>query len=185
MKRAGIYQASNYNVTFDPKKIEARSYKWWVFVAEVEGKVIFNNYRYSNSTSKHQSKVRALLNDLGIKIDIEMPLPKGISDNSLAFLIQWGEETLCDKFRAEEIKKQERYQRAKTRKLKLKLEDYLENQVHFRDYKIEERKRFGHINATAVHQCVDAETLEHDVANALHSFHRDGFGQVIFYVGAI
>jgi hypothetical protein len=185
MKRAGIYQASNYNVTFNPKTFEAYSYKWWRFVALVEGKVIFNNYRYSNSTSKHQSKVRGLLNDLGIKIDIEMPLPKGISDNSLAFLIQWGEETLCDQFLTEQIKKQERYQRAKSRKLKAKLEDYLENQVHFRDYEIKERVQFGRINTVAVHQCVDAESLEQDVQNALHSFHRDGFSRIVFYIGAV
>lgn len=111
MKRTGIYKAAN--VTFDPKKIQAHSYVWWKFVDVVEGKVIFNNYRYSVTTSKHQSKVRALMNDLGIKIDIEMPLPRGISDNSLSFLIKWAEETLCDQFLEKEFKKQERYERAK------------------------------------------------------------------------
>ena len=78
MKRSNIYQCSNYNCTFSPTKIEAFSYRWWKFVGVVEGKVIFNDYRYSNSTSKHQSKVRRLMADLGIKIDISMSVPQGL-----------------------------------------------------------------------------------------------------------
>ena len=60
VKRKNIYMASNYNLTFNPVTLEAHSYKWWKFVAKVEGKVIFNNYWYSVSTSKHQNKVREL-----------------------------------------------------------------------------------------------------------------------------
>lgn len=184
MKRSGLYQASNYNVTFNPETLEAYSYKWWRFVAKVDGKILFNEYRYSNSTSKHQSKVRALLEDLGIKIDVTLQLPRGIRhDQTLQELYIEAEETLCDLYLKEQVKKQERYQRAKIRKLKRKLEDYLENQVHFRDYKIEDRSRFGKLNIVAVHQCVDADSIERDVENALHSFHRDGFGRVVFYVG--
>ena len=66
-KRSGLYKASN--VSFDPVKIEALSYDWWVFVSRIGKLTVFNDYRYSLSTSKHQSKVRALLSDLGIKID--------------------------------------------------------------------------------------------------------------------
>lgn len=198
MKRANIYQASNYNVTFDPNKIEARSYKWWVFVAKVEGKVIFNNYRYSNSTSKHQSKVRSLLKELNIKIDIEMPLPNGLpgsyrrglgmdsaqvpaSDASLSNLIQTAEEYLCDEIGREELKRQDRNAKAKQRRFEKKLEHYLENVVHFRDYEIKPRSQFGIYNKVAVHQVV--EDIESDVSNALHNFHRDGFGNIVFYVG--
>lgn len=198
MKRANIYQASNYNVTFDPNKIEARSYRWWVFVAKVEGKIVFNNYRYSNSTSKHQSKVRSLLNQLNIKIDIEMPLPNGLpgsyrrglgmdsaqvpdSDASLSSLIQTAEEYLCDKFLADQLKIQERNAKARQRRFEKRLEHYLENVVHFRDYEIKPRSQFGTYNKVAVHQVV--EDIEADVSNALHSFHRDGFGNIVFYVG--
>lgn len=187
MKRAGIYQASNYNCTFNPKTMEAFSYRWWKFIAVVEGKVVFNSYRYSNSTSKHQSKVRGVLNNLGIKIDLELPLPKGINSTNLAELILIGEETLCDKFLSEQLKAQDRYQRAKVKRLKAKLTDYLETQVNFRDYDITDRVYFGNPGYTistkvAVHQVVEASSLEHDVENALHSFHRDGFGSVVFYV---
>lgn len=67
LKKSGVYQASN--VTFDPSQIEARSYKWWVFVKVIGGKVVFNEYPYSNTTRRHQAKVKTLMNDLGIKID--------------------------------------------------------------------------------------------------------------------
>lgn len=63
-KRLGLYKASN--VTFNPKTLSAHSYDWWQFVKQVDGKVIFNNYRYSQSTSKHQRKVAGVLQELGI-----------------------------------------------------------------------------------------------------------------------
>lgn len=69
-KRAGIYRASN--VSFNPETCEAHSYGWWCFVRKVGGKVVFNRYRYSVSTSKHQNKVRTLLAQLGIRIDLEV-----------------------------------------------------------------------------------------------------------------
>jgi len=199
-KRSNIYQCSNYNCTFDPTKLEAFSYRWWKFVGVVEGKVIFNNYRYSNSTSKHQSKVRRLMAELGIEIDVSMPIPQGLpgsyrqtyssaavtpEDQTLAGLIVQAEEYLCDAYLLDQEKKQERYQRAKLRKMKSKLEDYLENSVHFRDYEIKDASEFGKYNKIAVHQVVDIKDLENDVQNALHSFHRDGFGSVVFYVGGV
>lgn len=204
MKRSNIYQASNYNVTFDPNNIVARSYQWWVFVAKVDGKIIFNNYRYSVSTSKHQSKVRALLSDLGIKIDIEMPLPNGLpgsyrrglgmdsaqvpdSDASLSSLIQTAEEYICDQISRDEIKRQERNEKAAFRRKVKKLEDFLENEKAFRDYDIVDASLFGNQDAAiarkvAVHQVVDLNDIDRDVENALYNFHRDGFGSIVFYV---
>lgn len=186
MKRSGIYKAKN--VTFNPKTLDAHSYDWWRFVALVEGKVIFNSYRYSVSTARHQRKVGSLLASLDIKIDIDMPLPRGIrNDQTLAELIIESEEFLCEQFLAAELKRDERNDKARVKRLKAKLTEYLETEVHFRDYLIAERSVFGNPNNSistkcAVHQCIDANSLANDVANALHSFHRDGFGEVIFYV---
>lgn len=114
LKRSGIYKAAN--VTFNPETKDAYSYSWWRFVAIVEGKLIFNNFRYSNTTAKHQHKVRSLLNALGIKVDIEMPLPRGIRfDQSLAELITESEEYLCDQIGKEELKRQDRNEKARQR----------------------------------------------------------------------
>ena len=65
------YKASNVSLTIEPK-LEAYSYAWWLFVVRYKGLVIFNNTTYSNSTSGHQYKVRRVLYDLNIKIDIEL-----------------------------------------------------------------------------------------------------------------
>ena len=66
-KRSGLYKASN--VSFDPVKIEALSYDWWVFVSRIGKLTVFNDYRYSVSTAKHQRKVQQLMRDLGIRVD--------------------------------------------------------------------------------------------------------------------
>ena len=114
MKRKNIYKASN--VTFNPETLSAYSYGWWKFVAVIDGKVIFNNYRYSNSTSRHQRKVRALMFQLGIRIDVEMPVPEGLqSGQHLENLIEQAEEHLCNEFLDQKIKSQRAYQRRKER----------------------------------------------------------------------
>lgn len=109
-----IYKASN--VTFNSETCEAHSYVWWRFVARVEGKVVFDNYPYSPTTVRHQHKVRRLMSELGVKIDIEMPLPGGIGGASLEQMIVWGEETLCNKYLEQQLKNQERYERRKAAK---------------------------------------------------------------------
>lgn len=66
-KRLGLYKASN--VTFNAKTLSAHSYDWWQFVKQVNGKVLFNTYRYSLTTGRHQAKVRSLMNSLGISFE--------------------------------------------------------------------------------------------------------------------
>ncbi len=105
------------------------------------------------------------------------------SHESLAELVLIAEEYLCDKYSDGILKQQEQNIKARVRRMRKKLEDYLENQIHFRDYEIKDARSFGHLNIIAVHQVVDMSSLEHDVNNALHSFHRDNFGKIVFYVG--
>lgn len=114
-KRLGLYKASN--VTFNPHTLEAHSYKWWRFVAKVDGKIVFNNFRYSPSTGKHQYKISRLMDELGIKVDLYLPLERGIESESLESLIIQAEELLCDKFLREKLKAQQRYATNKARKL--------------------------------------------------------------------
>lgn len=77
IKKRNQYEASN--VSFDPENISAVSYNWWEFVKVINGKVIFNNYHYSQSTCKHQSKVRRLLETLNIKVDVVVESTKSLS----------------------------------------------------------------------------------------------------------
>lgn len=171
------------NVVFDSSSCRAYSYSWWRFVDRVDGKIIFNSYRYSVTTAKHQRAVKGLLGDLGIKIDIDMPVPRGLQQyGSLAEAIVDAEEHLCDQYLESELKRENRNLVSKHKRHAKRLESYLENQCAFRDYEIKQLRQFGHINTVAVHQCINLESLEFDVSSALNSFRRDGFGKVVFYV---
>lgn len=181
-KRSGVYKSSH--VTFNPSTMDAYSYDWWRFVARIEGLIVFNSYFYSQSTSKHQRKVKRLMHNLGIKIDIEMPIPSGIQDQSLNELIVEAEECLCNQFLKDQLKQQQRSERAKFRRRVHKLETYLETVTHFRDYEIKPADMFGKYHSQAIHQVVSPETIEADVSNALDAFHRDGFGRIVFYLDA-
>lgn len=75
-KTLNTYKASN--VYFNCNTMQAYSYGWWQFVDVIDDNLIFNTYKYSNSTLNHQSKVRRLLNQLGLKVDIEIEAPKGL-----------------------------------------------------------------------------------------------------------
>lgn len=180
LKRSGIYKAANVN--FDPARMTAFSYDWWQFVAKVRGKIVFNEYGYSNSTRKHQSKVRSVMRELGIEPDLYVSFRAnmagmGMSDIRAAHKAQ----QKADAEYAEQ-KRIERNRRAAYRRKVKRLEDYLENQCAFRDYDILPAKRFGSVNKVAVHQRVDMKTMESDVENAIQGFHRDGFGSIVFYV---
>jgi len=80
-KRLKVYKASN--VMFNPQTFEATSHDWWVFVKKINGTVLFNDYSYSNSTCRHQSKVRSLLNELKINYQ-SVTIPNAKDLNSLS-----------------------------------------------------------------------------------------------------
>ena len=85
------------NVYFDVETQEAYSYGWWRFVERIGPYLVFNSYRYSVSTSKHQCRVggygywreqnddpkewgASLLASLGLKIDLWIEAPRGLQD---------------------------------------------------------------------------------------------------------
>lgn len=87
MKRTGIYKGSN--VEFNPATMTAVSYDWWHFLRRFGSVLVFNDYGYSMSTRRHQSKVRGVLRELGITPDLEIEAPEGLQkynwvENSIA-----------------------------------------------------------------------------------------------------
>ena len=60
VKRTNVIKSSNFEMDLDTLK--AYSYDWWLFCTTVNGKVIFNNTRYSSTTDKHQGKAWRVLN---------------------------------------------------------------------------------------------------------------------------
>lgn len=70
------------NVMYDIGTKRAYSYGWWRFVDVVDGVRIFNTHSYSVSTVKHQSKVKALLHNLGLSIDVYVDSRSGLQSNN-------------------------------------------------------------------------------------------------------
>lgn len=58
------------NCTFNQDTLAAFSYDWWQFVKKIDGTVYFNAYHYSSTTNRHQSKVRSILDGMGINYQI-------------------------------------------------------------------------------------------------------------------
>ncbi len=82
------------------------------------------------------------------------------------------EYDLCYAFLTRSIKREERLALNEFNEMNRKLTNYLENDCAFRDYDIYHRKAFGDAETpiaskVAVHQCVDSDSMERDVQNAL------------------
>lgn len=78
-KRLKLWKDSSRDKNiFDPAICEGRSYRWWIYIKKINGRVVFNNYTYSSTTSKHQSDGGYLLRQLGITVDLYISLSGGL-----------------------------------------------------------------------------------------------------------
>jgi hypothetical protein len=78
--KLGFYQDNPKNCKFDIEKMEAWSYGWWLFVARIKGKIVFNDYNYSTQTNAHQSQVKRVLFEHNIEIDMVVDAERGLQD---------------------------------------------------------------------------------------------------------
>lgn len=76
--RLKIWKDRSGKVQFNPETKTALSYSWWEFVKPIKGKLVFNSFRYSPTTSTHQWCARSFLEEQGIRIDLEIESPKGL-----------------------------------------------------------------------------------------------------------
>ena len=76
--RLKLYKAPN--LVFNPATKKAYSYKWYELVSVINGKLVLNTYRYSNTTARHYREVSCLLDKLGINIDMRIEAPKGLQN---------------------------------------------------------------------------------------------------------
>lgn len=76
--KRGQFEASN--VSYNATSKSAFSYHWWQFVRVIDGLVVFNGYRYSITTARHQSKVKKLMSELGHKADRWVSIPESLSE---------------------------------------------------------------------------------------------------------
>lgn len=82
----GTRKASNFEFSPLPTP-KALSYGWWVFVRDVPGiGVVFNDYPYSSTTRRHQSKARDVMAELGITPALTLASRMGLQNPMEAML---------------------------------------------------------------------------------------------------
>lgn len=69
-KRLKVYKNSTGSCVFDPHNMIATSYGWWAFLKQIGPFTVFNNYKYSPTTSRHQRQVKLMLDKHGIEVDL-------------------------------------------------------------------------------------------------------------------
>lgn len=60
-KKLGVYKNSTGSFEYNPSTQEAFSYEWWQLLRNMDGVLVLNTFRYSNSTAKHISNLEDLL----------------------------------------------------------------------------------------------------------------------------
>lgn len=81
--RLQVFKSNGGKLIFNPTTGEGTSYHWYSITKVIKGKLVLNNYPYSNSTSQHINKLVRLFRALDIDC-ITCQAPKGLQDlNSL------------------------------------------------------------------------------------------------------
>ncbi len=79
-KNPHIFSNSTRTNVFNLELLQGSSYNHWIYLKKFKRGVIFNQYTYSNTTSKHQRELRKLLDELHIKIKYEVCTPHSLSN---------------------------------------------------------------------------------------------------------
>ena len=67
-----------------------------------------------------------------------------------------------------------------------KLEQYLENECHFRDYEVLPLAKYMKVNKVGIHVKIEnIEDMENVVNDAINQMLRDGFPMIYFYTNQI
>ena len=101
IKCRGRFEASN--VCFYPDSLEGYSYDWWQFTVKYKGKVLFNDYNYSPSTCKHQTKVRHELSKRDVRIYLELRFTRqGFQHGNVELALK--DEIVCTQKEIQDLK---------------------------------------------------------------------------------
>lgn len=71
------------NNTLNLATMQAHSYGHWCYFRIIDGLAVFNDYRYSNTTARHQHRMRQLLRKLGIAVAVTIETHGSIGYYSL------------------------------------------------------------------------------------------------------
>lgn len=96
-KRLGIYKNSTGTVQYDPVSCQGGSYNW-TFCAKVGQLVVFNTYRWSVTTNRHQSSVRNLVREYQdvVFVDLGSTSPLDLNKEKIISLTVGAFEKIAD-----------------------------------------------------------------------------------------
>lgn len=143
--RLGIfkYTARSKN-EFNPETFEAYSYGHWCYVARINGKVVFNEYRYSNTTTRHQGAMSSLLRQLGVKVDLYVSQSNRIRSNDDVQSLRQSLLNLYSELFQREIENARKGTRVKrdTRKLKQDIQRLIKFGVKVSKSEVEDKRKY-------------------------------------------
>lgn len=79
VQRDNYFRNGRDTCGFNPETGEGHSYGWYSLTKKIEGKLVLNNYRYSQQTAIHIRRTQDVLNDLGLDY-MTIEAPKGLQD---------------------------------------------------------------------------------------------------------
>lgn len=88
-----LVQSNNYYCLTENKAV---SYDWWVYYREIDGLKVFNSYRYSVTTAKHQRQTERLLYRLNRRPDIFINYRQSMSGLGLVSIEEILKEELAE-----------------------------------------------------------------------------------------
>lgn len=90
LKTRNEYVGCNNECRYYADENKATSYGWWNFVLEIDGMIIFNDFKYSNTTSRHQGEVDFLMYELGLKRDFTVYMRQSLTkSNFIEFALEY------------------------------------------------------------------------------------------------
>lgn len=98
--RSGEFKDSTGNCRFNPESGMGYSYHWYELTKVIKGQLVLNDYHYSASTLKHISKVRRVLQALGVEY-VTLEAPRGLQNLDVArdhIASVYGKEAVADRY---------------------------------------------------------------------------------------
>jgi hypothetical protein len=126
--RLKLWKGCNGKAWLNPETLESRSYGWWLVTRKIGNTLVFNDYRYSSTTSGHQSCIEWWLQHHGYSY-VTIAARKGLQDlDSAVSGYEYEISELAKAMarpRSQARKNRERAARIKALKLKLALVEKL------------------------------------------------------------
>lgn len=185
IKTKNLYTNSTGSNQFNLTEMQATSFRWWVYFKRINGRNVFNWYAYSNCTSKHQRELFRLLQDLKIKIDIEVQIKDGLQGLKSIKEVRKAEKDWHKKrLENEERKRIERNKRSRELRRKKRIETIFAQEFVAVVFRKKWEFNCIEINlhtAVGIHRIIEDLHDQNEIDTLLGDAVKDNFPRVFIY----